>query len=274
MPTVEDVYHQYWGKVGGVGRLRRTFSLFVSMRKMLELQVKNKNPRLDGAELTWRTAKRMYSANAATQRLLDSVGPTNVTADDFPETIERLLPILIELGLRFHFTGGIAASYYGDPRFTQDIDLVIDLANTRPETNRLLNRLASGYFIDFPTAKDAIERSSLFQAVDERSMVKIDFHVGEKIPGELERGSFREVVPGIMAPVVSKEDAILSKLLWIQRGSLTSRRDVIEMLNRDEDLDRACLQQRATTLGLEDLLAELERDMREALDQGLQPRHT
>ena len=26
MPTVEEAYHQYWGKVGGVGRLRRTFS--------------------------------------------------------------------------------------------------------------------------------------------------------------------------------------------------------------------------------------------------------
>jgi hypothetical protein len=27
LPTVEEVYHQAWGKVGGVGRLRRTFSL-------------------------------------------------------------------------------------------------------------------------------------------------------------------------------------------------------------------------------------------------------
>jgi hypothetical protein len=26
-PTVEEVYHAYWGKVGGVGRLRRTFPL-------------------------------------------------------------------------------------------------------------------------------------------------------------------------------------------------------------------------------------------------------
>ena len=26
--TIEEVYRAYWGKVGGVGRLRRTFSLF------------------------------------------------------------------------------------------------------------------------------------------------------------------------------------------------------------------------------------------------------
>jgi hypothetical protein len=52
VPTVEEVYHQAWGKVGGVGRLRRTFSLFVFMRQMLELQVKRKNPGISGAELT------------------------------------------------------------------------------------------------------------------------------------------------------------------------------------------------------------------------------
>jgi hypothetical protein len=219
-PTVEEFYHQYWGKVGGVGRLRRTFSLFVSIRKMLELQVKNQNPGLTEAELTWRTAKRMYGSNAATQRLLDRVRSTNMTADDLPETIERLLPILIELGLRFHFTGGIAAAYYGDPRFTQDIDLVIDLFNDRPETYRLLNRLSSGYFIDLPTAKDAIERGSLFQAVDELSMVKIDFHVGEKISDETwSRPAIEGLNRGTPEPIPLNADrrtvdASIRRMVW------------------------------------------------------------
>ncbi len=38
MPTVEDVYHEYSGKVGGVGRLRRTFSLFAEFWEMLEMK--------------------------------------------------------------------------------------------------------------------------------------------------------------------------------------------------------------------------------------------
>ena len=130
---VEEAYFNAWGKVGGAGRLRRSFSLFVSMRRMLELQVKNQNPGLSERELAWRTAKRMYFSDQAAQRLLDRMEQTTVTADDFPETIERLLPILKELGLKFHFTGGIAASYYGDPRFTQDLDLVIDSARIGPK---------------------------------------------------------------------------------------------------------------------------------------------
>ena len=32
-------------------------------------------------------------------------------------------------------------------------------------------------------------------------MIKIDFHVGEKIPGELGRSTTREIAPGLFAPV-------------------------------------------------------------------------
>ena len=51
---------------------------------------------------------------------------------------------------------------------------------------------------------DAIERHGLFQAIDEQSMIKIDFHVGEKIPGELQRGTRREIAPGLFAPLVAR----------------------------------------------------------------------
>ena len=59
----------------------------------------------------------------------------------------------------------------------------------------------------------------LFQAIDQQSMIKIDFHVGGSIPGELDRSTQREIAPGLIAPLVSKEDAIVSKLLWIKQGS-------------------------------------------------------
>ena len=48
---------------------------------------------------------------------------------------------------------------------------------------------------------DAIRGRALFQAIDEESLVKIDFHVGEKIPGELRRSTHREIFPGVSAPV-------------------------------------------------------------------------
>ena len=41
------------------------------------------------------------------------------------ESMERIKAILVELKIPFHFTGGIAVFYHGEPRFTQDLDLVI-----------------------------------------------------------------------------------------------------------------------------------------------------
>jgi hypothetical protein len=255
---IEKVYFEAWGKVGGVGRLRRAFSLHSNIRGMLELQIRRKYPDLDDSEIRRSTARRMYVADDATLRLLDHSKGIAMDDQGLPETMERISRILEELGLKYHYTGGVAVSYYGDPRFTQDLDLVIQLAIDQPETKLLLDRLSAGFIVHKQAVLDAIRARALFQAIDEESLVKIDFHVGEKIPGELGRSTHREIFPGVSAPLVSQEDAILSKLLWIQLGSHKARQDVKVMLKRDEELDRAVLEQRAAMLGLHELLAEIE----------------
>jgi len=259
--SIEDAYFQAWGRVGGAGRLRRTFSLYADIRRMIEFQIQKKHPELGECEVQRRTARRMYLSDDAAQRLLDHSKGALVQGQGIPETMQRIATILEDLGLRYHFTGGLAATYYGDPRLTQDVDLVIHLDVGQPATKALLNRLSLGYLVHEQAAMEAIRSKSIFQAIDEESMVKIDFHVGEKIPGELGRSTRCEIVPGVTAPLVSMEDAILSKLLWIQLGSgHKSRHDVKLMLRRHEELDRAVLEARAATLGLLDLLAEIEGD--------------
>ena len=180
--------------------------------------------------------------------------------DGFPETIGRITRILEGLGLRFHFTGGVAASYYGDPRLTQDLDLVIQIETDQPEVRGLLDSLSSAYLINETAMLEAIRNHRLFQAIDQESLIKIDFHVGEKIPGELGRSRRRELFPGLVAPLVSQEDAILSKLIWLRAGSHKAEHDLKMMLKRDEDLDRAALEQRAAALGLDGLLGEVTRE--------------
>ena len=46
--------------------------------------------------------------------------------DYFRPTMDRLDGILGRLGVRYHLTGGLASIAYGDPRTTQDLDVVID----------------------------------------------------------------------------------------------------------------------------------------------------
>ena len=178
--------------------------------------------------------------------------------EHFWACVRRIGSLLEGLGISYHFTGGIASSFYGEPRFTQDIDLVVQLAIDAPETAALLERLSRGYFINRQVIQDAIRRNSIFQALEEETGMKIDFHVGEKIPGELQRSRHLEVAPGLTVPLVAKEDAILSKLFWIKLGSGKSRRDAIQMLKNPEELDITDLRKQALGLGLASELSRIE----------------
>ena len=178
--------------------------------------------------------------------------------EHFWACVRRISSILGGLAIPHHFTGGLASSFYGEPRFTQDIDIVIRLSVDDPATNALMERLSTGYFINRQTIRDAIRRNSIFQALEEETGMRIDFHVGEKIPGELQRTGYKEVATGLTIPLVAKEDAILSKLFWIQLGSGKSKRDAIQMLKNPEDLDYSRLRLQAASLGLSNELSRIE----------------
>lgn len=44
-----------------------------------------------------------------------------------PDLVGLFVTPLEALGLQYMVTGGVASVIYGDPRFTRDIDLVLDL---------------------------------------------------------------------------------------------------------------------------------------------------
>lgn len=46
--------------------------------------------------------------------------------EGFEPTLRKLVSLLDRFSVRFHLTGGIASVAYGEPRLTQDIDLVVD----------------------------------------------------------------------------------------------------------------------------------------------------
>jgi hypothetical protein len=172
--------------------------------------------------------------------------------------MERIAALLGDLKIPFHFTGGIAVFYYGEPRFTQDLDVVLKLEVDAQEVSLLLDRLAQTCFIHPPSARQSIRDRTLFQAVDRATMVKVDFHVGEKIPGELDRTKACEYAPGLIVPLVSQEDAILSKLIWMKMGSHKAKADARVMWKRSEDLDVAQIRLMALQMGLASELSRIE----------------
>jgi hypothetical protein len=60
---IEEAYFQAWGKVGGAGRLRRAFSLFAELWRMMEFQIRKQYPEITDREAKRQTAKRKGAAS-------------------------------------------------------------------------------------------------------------------------------------------------------------------------------------------------------------------
>jgi hypothetical protein len=176
----------------------------------------------------------------------------------FERTISKFVKISSALGLPFHLTGGSISSAYGEPRLTQDIDIVISPVIAKERVDELVNQLAASDFLfSEPVVRKAVQEGSLFQMLDKSESLKLDIYPRELIPGELGRSQMLELFDGVFLPVVSRTDAALSKLIWIDKGSQRSRRDFRSIFRNCESGLRTLIRSQATSLGLSALLDEV-----------------
>jgi hypothetical protein len=168
----------------------------------------------------------------------------------------KLHPIFEELGIYYYITGGVAAISYGEPRTTQDLDLV--MAVSSEDIDRLTNALGeAGFYV--PGVDDVKSgRMRTLQITDMESISRADLVVAGT--DEFDRLKFerRRVIEfeGTALYFASPEDVILNKLRWRQRsGSEKQWRDVLGVLKvQTEKLDYGYLREWAERLGLADAL--------------------
>ena len=145
----------------------------------------------------------------------------------FQRTLEKFVHIAETLELPFHITGGSISSAYGEPRLTQDIDIVVSPDVAKQRVDELIDLLAASDLLFTELAvRKAIQGGELFQLLDMSESLKLDIYPRELIAGELQRSQSLELFEGFILPVVSQTDAALSKLIWIDKGSQRSRRDL------------------------------------------------
>ncbi|MFM8953754.1 MAG: nucleotidyl transferase AbiEii/AbiGii toxin family protein [Planctomycetaceae bacterium] len=179
-------------------------------------------------------------------------------AELFRDTLSRLLGILTHHEVRFHLTGGITSVAYGEPRMTQDIDIVVDnSAIARTLDGFMAAATQAGFMFDAEIVRSAVADRSMFQLFDMAEALKIDIYPREMIPGELDRSALLEVFEGMQIPVASRPDAAASKLAWASKGSHKSRRDLRQIVRQMPAAQRVELDRLAGLLGLGDLLAEI-----------------
>ena len=176
--------------------------------------------------------------------------------NEFEQTLGRVAEILSRAKIPYALTGGYLSILYGDPRSTQDIDIVVCLSETALES--LLPALSKSFLISEEAARHAVRSGKFFQALDFNSSIKVELHVVSEMSRELTCAIEQTTHSGSKIYVLTKEDAIVAKLRWVKRGSMRSRRDIKGMLLNSVPFDRKLVLERAGEYGCEDLFPQIE----------------
>lgn len=173
------------------------------------------------------------------------------------ELLRHLVESLEELGIDYMIVGSHASIYYGEPRFTQDVDVVVELTpSTLPG---LLSRFPPTEFcVSEDAARDAVAQRGQFNLIHCASGVKIDVFIGKDTEYDRLRFTRRQRLPlflGRDAYFARPEDVILYKLLYFREGgSERHLRDIAGMLAvSGPDIDARYVAEWARRLGVLDV---------------------
>ena len=170
------------------------------------------------------------------------------------DVFRRITQALDDAGIAYMLSGSFASAYYGVPRSTQDIDLVIEA--TPDQLRALVQRLPGDeYYVDLNAALEAQQRESQFNLIDLATGWKIDLILRKNRPFSREEfGRRRRVtLQGLSIFVASPEDIVIAKMEWSRAAqSLRQVQDAAAIVRlRGESLDRAYLEQWIRELSLE-----------------------
>lgn len=179
---------------------------------------------------------------------------------DFNDVILRVTQILDQICVRYLIGGSVATAIYGEPRATEDVDLVVDLRAEHVQP--LIDALGDDFYVDRESIHRAIDSASSFNIIHIESVYKVDiFLLAGDILGHERMQHRRSILlrpPDDRAWLSSPEDMILEKLDWYRKGGEVSDRqwrDVLGVFKVQRDnLDRDYLVRKAQQLGLAGLL--------------------
>lgn len=136
------------------------------------------------------------------------------------ELLEVIVRILEKLKIPYLVTGSVAAMAYGEPRLTNDIDIVTGIDVTH--IAGLLAELPwDQFYVSDDTIRDAIQYKTQFNIIHPASGLKIDVVIRDKSAFNDSRFSrIRRIKPGesYEANFASPEDIIIMKMRYFKEG--------------------------------------------------------
>lgn len=182
------------------------------------------------------------------------------------EAFRQLKKALDSCNIPYLIGGSVASSVRGDPRFTNDVDVV---ARILPEqVDRFVDALGRDWSVDADAIREAILRDRSYNIFFLREFQKVDFFPASE-PfhfTQIERATevnFGDSEDPILLCVASAEDIVLAKLAWYKMsgGNLPRQLDdIAKVVAINPGMDREYMFGWAAKLGVGDLLTKVLRE--------------
>ncbi len=149
------------------------------------------------------------------------------------ELLRKISKILKALGIPYIITGGIAVVVWGRPRFTADIDIVVELSVKKADRLAYeLLEINKEAYVDRRMIQRALESKGEFNFIHPGAGLKVDFWIMKNDEFDRSRLTRRvkKKIAGVETYLSSPEDLILVKLLWYKEGESTRQLEDIESI--------------------------------------------
>lgn len=175
------------------------------------------------------------------------------------ELLEDCLRRLNQSSIKYMLVGSMASNYWGIPRSTHDIDFVVEYSDA--DVDEIVKLFEDDFFIQEISVRSALNPPYQFNALDNRSALKVDFFRLAGDAYELERFRRRRsaTILGQPAVLAAPEDIILHKLRWYKISpsdrQLTDSAGILSVSG--DIIDNGYLDRWANEIGVHDLLSKV-----------------
>ncbi|MBS4016104.1 MAG: hypothetical protein KGZ86_06715 [Candidatus Latescibacteria bacterium] len=182
----------------------------------------------------------------------------------FEQLTELVVSNLQKSNIQYMLTGALAINYYGVPRMTHDIDIIIQI--TSKDIRKIQVLFDNDFFVGEESIRSALAESSMFNVIHKETGYKVDFWILKE--DEYNRTAFvrrKECqYQQKQIYIASPEDMIIIKLEWYKMSDIDKHYfDVINLYNIQRDnLDEKYIIYWCQKKSLLDLWKKIQKDIK------------
>ena len=251
-----------WRQMDSIKKEKLLLKVFRKASLFALTSIKSLYPNASPAEIRYLYIQKRLGFNI-TELLKSRLGEKELMIEDPIYLARKIADLLESIDIAYYIGGSVASSLQGEIRYTEDLDLVINIQTSQVQS--VLNSFSKDFYISEIAVEDAMRgRTSSFNVIDLETTEMADMFVMRNDAFAISKMERRQLYIPIDRPksdgiyLCSPEDTVLQKLVWYRMTKNESQRqwrDVLGVLKLQGDrLDFEYLQEWARELELSGLL--------------------